>query len=260
MKPSSALSLGAALAVSLGFVSAQTFVYDGAAPFSANSYYYTDVDEVVPQVVFEDVNQVSGGNVYSVNPIGAKISRFTMADGTTTADFYDFCAELFQGPTGTSTLTFNGSGLSVFSSTKADAIDALFSNALGLYITQRNTVGAGGAPELYGAALQLALWEIIEEGGTSFTLDSTNPAGQSLYVDLAATGAGNDAGQAVTLANTWLSQINSGTWTGAGTLQYHYGDAGAEQNRLLVGFGAIPEPSVALLGLLGSLLVLRRRR
>ena len=263
MKSSSALSLGAALAVAFGSVSAQTFVYDGAPPSSPNSYSYSDTDEIAPPVVFNDVNSVSGGTTYSVNPVGAKTSVFTLADGVTSIEFYDFCAELFNGPTGTSTLTFTGTGLSVFSAPKADAIDALFSNALGEYIFQKNTLG--GTPEIYGAALQLALWEIIEEGSSNFTLDSTNPAGQTLFVDLAATGAGTDAGAAVLLADSWLANINSGTWLGLGTMEYHYGFAGGEQNRLLVreiisGAPPIPEPSVALLGLMTGFLAFRRRR
>lgn len=247
-------------ALTLGFASlgsAQTLTFDNAT-FANGTYYYTNVYEV-GQVAFNDSALKSGGFDYAINPVGAKKSLLTFADGSQ-ATAYDFCSELFDGPTGTSTYNLSF-GLGNYTASQQSAIGALFSNALPLFITQENTIG--GAVEIYGAALQMALWEIVEDGSPYFTLDELDPqnALQTLSVNLAATGgSGSDEGQAFLLAESWLDQISSGSWTDQGGLFYAYADTNGDQNRLLVSLTPIPEPSVALLGLMGGLLAFRRRR
>ena len=234
----------------------QTLVFDNTT-FANGSYYYSEIWEI-GEVAFNDVAQKSGSPSYAINPVGMKEATLTFSDGSQTVA-YDFCAELFDGPTGTSTYTLSA-GLGNFNATQQSAIGALFSNALPEFINQRNTIG--GQVEVYGAALQLALWEIIEDGSPYFTLNELDPlnALQTLSVNMAATGSGGNEEAAYLLAESWLDQIASGFWVDQGGLFYAYADTAGDQNRLLVGLTPVPEPSVGLLALLGGMMILRRRR
>lgn len=236
---------------------AQSFTYDDTVPYAPNTYRQVD-SWVVGQVSFNDAGLHDGDSIYSVNPVGFNRTAVTLPGGST-VEVYDLCVELFNGPTGTSSYDVSA-GLGGFSTTQQDAMEILLSNALPQFIFQQATATYDEASS-YAAAIQIAFWEIAEDGVPDYTLDSAT-LGQALSVNLGLTDTDIFTTGAVTLAESWLQNINSGAWTNQGGLNYYYADAATEQDRVWIGVGTtvIPEPSAALLGLLGFAFILRRRR
>lgn len=252
MKTTLSSGIGVLFFISALAAQAQTFVHDDTVPFATNSYRATN-DYVVGEVTFNNQTGTST-DPYSVNPVGMKQTEATLEDGSTRT-FWDVCAQLFVGPTGTSTLDV-ASRFGALDSTQEGRIRALYSNALPQFITATETLSYSEASVL-GSAIQLALWDLIEDsGGTAQSLDETNPDSGLLSVNVAQSDGG-DTLEAVNQAEAWLGNIDSGTWTDQGGLNYFYGSS-AEQDRLWV--SVIPEPSTALLGLLGMVCLLRRSR
>jgi PEP-CTERM motif/Thioester domain len=102
------------------------------------------------------------------------------------------------------------------------------------------------------AALQLAVWEILYETGTSgYSIADGN---FSVYYDF---------DPLISLADSYLANVEMGTWTGdAATLRALVTDTGTSQN-LVYQTNAVPEPASWALMILGFGIVgaaLRRRR
>jgi hypothetical protein len=140
-----------------------------------------------------------------------------------------------------------------WSASQIDQIEALYSNALILFI---NELGDYDTARPFGAAIQLAIWEIAEETSGSLDLSSGN-------FNIAGSDADAATLQAVSLASQWITNIQNSTWTDQGGISYFYADGGGEQSRLWATVGGattIPEPSTAILGMFGGLFFMLRRR
>ncbi len=203
-------------------------------------------------------NNVTGSSVnpYKIDPVGITITQLTTSAGTFTA--YDFCVELFVGPNDSSSYSVT-QGLGSLTSNQQVLIAKLFSNTLSSFISTSST-GTRSEAAVIGAAIQLALWEIIEDQ-VALSNPSLNEGGSNPG-DLSILGYSSnyapEAKDAMELAETYLSQVNG--WNDEGGLSYYYADNAVDQNRLWVTTQAIPEPSSALLGLLGMGFLLRRKR
>ncbi|MEZ0232147.1 MAG: PEP-CTERM sorting domain-containing protein [Methylophilaceae bacterium] len=143
-----------------------------------------------------------------------------------------------------------------FSSTQQSALDRLITNTLPTFFGLRDTyISTSSSSDLaaannYALAMQLAVWEIVEETG------SYDLASGSIY--LSGTGPANTAADA--LAIGFINNITSGPWTTTGgyTLSYAFSDT--KQDQLLI--TAVPEPSswaMLLAGLSTVILIARRR-
>lgn len=236
------------MALSLS-ASAQTFTLDETAPFDPLTYRSTN-DYVVGEVSFS--NPTGLPDPFAFDPVGFKRTTVVTPSGAEVS-VWDACAQLFEGPTGSSTYTVTaGFGASGWSGSQIDQIQALYSNALILFT---NEVGDYDTARPFGAAIQIALWEIAEETAGSIDL---------LGGDFNIVGSDTDAETlaALDLAEEWIDNIQDGTWTDQGGISYFYADAGDEQNRLwaTAGVTTVPEPSSALLGILGGLFLVSRRR
>lgn len=242
--PAGALFLSAALASH-----AQTLT----ANSSGDPGTYDQVqDYAVGEVTFNN-STGSGTDPYSFGPLGMKETEAVFPDGSEMT-FYDVCAELFVGPTGESTLDVS-SGFGPLNATQESRTRALYTNALPQFISARNSLDYEQA-SIYGAAIQLIMWEIIEDGNPVISLDEGGANPGALSIDSSASDGG-DTATAAAQAESWMGNIENGTWTDQGGLVYYYGSVDDEQDRFWV---AVPEPSVALLSLLGSAFLLRRRR
>lgn len=236
----------------------QTFTADQSAPYAPGTYH-TEAVYGVGNIDFNNTTG-SGTNPYSVTP-DFKVTGVVLADGTQ-VDVLDICAEMFVGPTGASTYDIS-LGFGSISADRADAARVLLSNTLDDFLFARSGLSSDD-PNVVGAAIQIAFWEIAEDP-IGFLLPSLDE-GQGFAGDLSvlgfASGYSGTTADAITLAESYLANIRNGTWTDEGGFNYYYADAATEQDRLWIttGITTIPEPSTALLGLLGGLLLLRRRR
>lgn len=100
--------------------------------------------------------------------------------------------------------------------------------------------GAGNAAQRRdrSAAAQLAVWEIVFEGGSSYDLT----AGQFRV-------SNGDSANARSLANSWLGNVTSGSWTRlpATTTGFLY----SSTNQSQIFLSAVPEPSSWAMMILG---------
>lgn len=227
----------------------QTFSLDDTAPYDPSTYRSIN-DYVVGEVSFD--NTTGPSTPYSTDPVGFKRTT-VVTPGGAEVDVWDACAELFVGPTGASTYTVTpGLAASGWNATQIDQVGALYSNAL---ILLTNELGDYDTARPFGAAIQMALWEIAEE--TAGSLDLT--AGD---FNVASSDSDAETLQAISLASQWIADIQSGNWTNNGGISFFYADGGTEQDRLWATFGvvSVPEPSVALLGSLAALCFVSRRR
>lgn len=270
MFPKQLLFSGAILVFAASPVVGQTFGYDGTSPYAPNTYrivqdYVAQDSGGNPAAINFNNSTGSGPNPYSVNPVGLKRTTVTLGDGSEVT-VTDLCTQMFVGPTGTSTYNV-AAGFGSLSATQENDLRALFSNTLADFLL----IAASDYDQAatFGAAIQLAAWEIIEDDqfGTGFYSLDDNPVGFPGAFDLSvidfASGYTGTAADALLLAESHLAEINAGNWTDNGGYNYFYASAQAgEQDRMwiTVGTTTIPEPSAALLGLAGGLLLLRRRR
>lgn len=189
---------------------------------------------------------------------------------------YDFCADFFTGVETNSTFNVTP-GLGGLGSTQQSQVQILFSNALPIftgmlddYIDLRGSwanpitsqeIAAYDELLGYAGGMQIALWELIHETGGQLSIDDAGGIEGNFFVDMdgSQTIPGTKAG---TYAEGFLQSIRTGTnpWTDQGGFNYYYADptAANEQDRIWV--TPVPEPSSALLGAAGFLLLLRRRR
>ncbi|GAA5481744.1 hypothetical protein Hsar01_00955 [Haloferula sargassicola] len=232
----------------LGLVAAangQTVTYyDGTGPVPNNSYYRTDSRVVSADpgttgqyaVTFNDFRGGGTGTEYSIDPAGLYMTTWVHGDGSTSV-VYDFCSELFVGinnPPPAYTVT---PGFGTLGTSEQSNLSAFLSNAIPLY----DAAPDDGTKAIYAAAMQIGIWQVIE--GSNISVAGSYPG---------------DATTAVGYASDWLTNVGNGTWVDQGNFNYYYADAPGEQDRLWV--EAVPEPSAALLGLLGFGLMARRRR
>lgn len=234
------------------------FTADQSPPYDPGTYH-TEAVYGVGNIDFNNTTG-SGTNPYGVTP-DFKVTGVILADGTQ-VDVLDLCAEMFVGPTGSSTYDLS-SGFGSISADRAAAAQILLSNTLDDFLFARSGLSSDD-PDVVGAAIQIAFWEIAE--------DSTNIGELSLNEgllfanDLSVLGfTGGYTGEtadAIALAETYLTNIRNGTWVNEGGFNYFYADSATEQDRLWIttGINIVPEPSTALLAFLGSLFLLRRRR
>ncbi len=185
---------------------------------------------------------------------------------------YDFCADFFTGDEDAATFGVT-EGFGVISSKEAQ-VRALFTNALPVFNTMlddyialnggdwaENAAFAAEFDDLqaYGAGMQIALWEIIHEQTAELSQLSINDEGAfpgSFRVDVSApSNTRADLGE--DFAEQFLTSIRTGTWTNQGGVNFYYAEGGDDQDRLWM---VVPEPSSALLGGIGLLALLRRRR
>jgi len=239
--------------------SAQNFTYDDSLNPAPGTYQHA-MDYVVGNVSFN--NFTGPSNPYAVNPVGMKQTRVTLGGGLD-VDVWDVCAQIFVGPTGSSTYTVtNGLGASGLSATQQNQLGALYSNALPLFLTARASLSYDEASS-FAAAIQMSVWEIAEEIFPSLSLDAADFAAlNSFSIDVAGSDTDAFTTEAIDLAIEWVGLIESGDWENSGGISFFYADGGTEQDRIWATFGAttIPEPSVAILGILGGLLLVGRRR
>ncbi|BCX49465.1 PEP-CTERM domain-containing protein [Haloferula helveola] len=245
----------------------QTFTLDDTAPYDPFSYRILQ-DYVVkdglgdPATVNFNNGTGSGPNPYSVNPVSLKRTMVTTGNGTEVPVF-DLCTEMFVGPTGTSTYDVSA-GFGSLSASQEGDLRILFSNTLADFLI--TTASDYDDAAVIGAAIQLAAWEIIEDdafGAGFYSLDDGGIFPGALSVIDYGTGYDGTADAAILLAESYLAEINAGTWSDNGGYNYFYAEAqGGEQDRMwiTVGITTIPEPSTALLTLFGLGLVMRRRR
>lgn len=239
----------------------QTFSLDQDSPYGPNTYRNNGTFATGESITFNDVAQKSGSPTYDVTP-DLKQTVVTLSD-LSEVEVFDICAEMFVGPTGSSTYSVS-EGFGPLTGSQESAARALFSHAISEFVLARDSLSTQD-PNAVGVAIQIAYWEIVEDpvGTANLSLDDLgfNP-GDISVLDFA-TGYTGATADAVSLAEGYLANIRSGTWTEANAPQqynYYYADATGEQDRLWITTGVIPEPSTALLGLLGGLLLLRRRR
>lgn len=188
---------------------------------------------------------------------------------------YDFCADFLTGVENQSSFNVSaglGGGLG---SGQQDQIEALFSHALPEFIALLNAyIGANGgdwAEETtgdlgedfnalvgYAGGMQVAMWEIIHDTSGDLSIDSEGSMEGNFRVEpvdpenLRADSARDNA-------EDFLTNIRNGVWTDIGGITYYYANPQdeADQDRIWM---TVPEPSSALLGALGLLAALRRRR
>ncbi|MCH7225812.1 hypothetical protein [Haloferula sp. A504] len=234
----------------------QTFSADQTFPYGPNTYR-TEGVYTTGNITFNDVAQKSGSPTYDVTP-DFKETTLTLSD-LSEVEVFDICAEMFVGPTGSSTYSVS-EGFGPLTGSQESAARALFSNAISEFVLARDTLVQD--PDVVGVAIQIAYWEIVEDPviTSNLSLDDLGAFPGDLSIVDFASGYSGVTADAVSLAETYLANVRSGTWTDQGGLTYYYADATGEQDRLWITTGVIPEPSVALLGLLGGVLLLRRRR
>lgn len=199
-------------------------------------------------------------------------------DGVTPV--YNFCAEFFVGATPPITYEVTP-GFGPLVSTQQALIGAVISNAMPVFETKYQEylalVPSGGHDpsyqtqynELQGYAggMQIAIWEIIEENISTFSVDNDGKlpglTAGIFKTDFLANAPETQPGLAVNFAETFLGNIqgSSPLWTDQPGFNYYYADGGNDQDRLWVTPSVIPEPSTVLLNFIAFtfLLLLRHR-
>jgi len=237
--------------------SAQNFTYDDSLNPAPGTYQHA-MDYVVGNVSFN--NTTGPSDPYAVDPVGMKQTTVTTPAGFE-VDVWDVCAQIFVGPTGTSSYSVtSGLGASGWSASQQDQIGALYSNALPLFLTARNDLSYDQASS-FAAAIQMSVWEIAEETTPGLSLDESDLI-NDFSIDITNSDIDAFTTEAISLATQWISNIEDGTWTNGGGVSFFYADSAGEQDRLwaAVGVTTVPEPSSLVFGLFGGLLLLRRRR
>ena len=176
--------------------------------------------------------------------------------GTVTA--WDLCAEFFVGPN--SGLPFSVSdGFGPWGDDEEDWLRVLISNAFPLFEAAEQG-GDQSLADAYGSAIQIAMWEIVEDDNGLMIIDSTAPGAGIFQVMTDYPSSDPDTALALGYAQVFLDNVRTGFWTDAGGFNYYYADATPNQDRFWFTTEVIPEPSVPLLLALVCGAGLRRRR
>ncbi|MGB6220491.1 PEP-CTERM sorting domain-containing protein [Haloferula sp.] len=255
MKNPIAPLLGSIFLASALSLSAQTFTEDISGTPANNTFERVD-GLTVGNILF---NNTEGGGIpdpFEIDPVGATITEVTTATGTFTA--FDICAEMFVGPNDSSSYQVT-QGFGSLNAGQQVLVAKLFSNTLVDFFVARDG-GDRTEAAIIGAALQMAFWEIVEDPTFNSTpsLDENSPNAGNISISGYTASYSGDTQAAMIRAQTYLDQLD--TWTDNGGLTYFYADNATEQDRLWVTFEAIPEPSTALLAMLGMITLLRRKR
>jgi hypothetical protein len=191
---------------------------------------------VITGIALDAPGGVSGTITYTpTNPdyvVNADIGRIKLT--TSTGDtLLSYCIDIFHDLT---TATFTPAAISTtsLSATKISQISALLSHGESLVTNADRS-----------AAEQLAIWEIVNEGSGTYSLSSGN-----LF-------ASNISQNAVSIANSYLSNITSGVWTADPSLALAVLTSPNDQTQLVWGanatkvLGAVPEPATWAMMLVG---------
>lgn len=183
-----------------------------------------------------------------------------MVPGLGVVQAWQFCSEFFVPPGSPSSWTIT-EGLGFMNSTQQQRVRALISNAFPFFNDARLDDDLPLARS-YGAAMQLALWEILEESNASLILANSNPDSGIFRVDLTHPTGDPNTPPAVGFAQSFLDNISSSAWSDLGGYNYYQADPSPEQGRLwfTVEPVVIPEPSALWMAAAGALVGLRRRR
>ena len=260
MKNRIAPFLGLLLCANTLTLSAQTFTEDISGTPGVNTFSRVD-GLPVGSILFNNVEGGGIANPYEINPVGVTLTEVTVAGGTVTV--FDICSEMFVGPNDSSSYSLT-SGLASLSGAQQVLVAKLFSNTLVSFFTKYNSAVPGDRAEAarIGAAIQLAFWEIAEDPDAliSPSLADGNPTSGEISISGFSGSYTGDAQASMVLAETYLTSLSG--WTDQGGINYYSMDPGSDQGRLWVttGVSVIPEPSSALLGLLGMTFLLRRKR
>ncbi|WP_193212481.1 MYXO-CTERM sorting domain-containing protein [Luteolibacter marinus] len=222
-----------------------------------NAFYATDIPFLHgPGPTLQP--QLAGFNLQTVNGFGSTY-------------VYDFCADFFTGNNDDASFLVSP-GLGGLGSSRQAEMRALFSHALPAfnallddYIVLNggdwayNAIYASEYDELqgYAAGMQIALWELIHEQTADLSIDDNGSTDGSFRIDVDAV-PDTRAALGAAYAEQFLANIGTSTWTDQGRVVYYFANApDGEQDRLWM---TIPEPSAALLGVLGFAALFRRRR
>ena len=235
----------------------QTYTLDDVAPYDPFTYRVI-LDYAVGEVTFNN-STGSGPPSYPVNPVSLKTTELTLGD-LSTLEVFDICAEMFDGPTGSSIYQVS-SGFGGLDPTQSFTARLLFSNTIPDFVFARDNLSYDDAATI-GAAIQMAYWEIVEDslGTTTPSLDENNAFSGELEVDGYGASYSGTTDDAILLAESYLTNIRNSSWGDQGGLYYFHAGTATEQDRLWISLLPIPEPSAILLGLAGGMLLLLRRR
>jgi hypothetical protein len=195
----------------------------------------------------------SGAFTINDNPPAPSISRTVSAGGFKMTDtsgpapaagtsFMAWCVDIYGTLTSSTAYTLKtGEQFYGVGSSNVTSLERLASYAFDHWT---------GADNVASAAFQLAVWEVVTESAKTYSLSSDN-----------FTVTGGDMGTR-NLADSWLAQVNAGTYAIDQTLGVWQKGAGSTTQNLAV-FAPIPEPQtytmlIAGLGLMAF--VARRRR
>lgn len=207
-------------------------------------------------VVVVEAQQFSPPEVFGGYTIGGTdrtgtVGRFRVrtSDGR---EFFTYCIDAVTPFFTFSPYAFGSIGDGVSDPTKQNQIAALLINANPLV----DAAGSMGEQSAIAAAIGLAIWEILYEGGSdSYDIATGN---FSVFGDFAAL---------VAQSNAYLLNVTSGTWTGSasrlGTLISDKGADGQFLSQNQVFLSAVPEPATWAMMMLGFGAVgaaMRRRR
>lgn len=205
----------------------------GAASFQVSQQNASNIFGSEPEAYSRTVST-------NVGTFGAGLFRLVADDlfdgvGGVLQNFDAFCIDLFNTIALPADYT---TAPNYFAAATVDRIDALFTNA----------PVSGIDSDTKAAATQVALWEIITDN----------------VLDLSADGfqlTGTNNADTVALANSFLTNITNGSWTGSGA-SFTFLDVTGSQD--VIAFGVQPVPLPASVWLLGAgvagLGALRRKR
>ncbi|QJU56619.1 PEP-CTERM sorting domain-containing protein [Sphingomonas sp. AP4-R1] len=195
-----------------------------------------DASVTITGVAFDTPGAIAGTLTYTPpRPdyvVRTDIGRLALT--TSTGDtLLSYCIDIFHGLT---TGTFDAAAITTTSltATQISQLSALLSNGEAL-VTDAN----------HSAAEQLAIWEIVTEGSNRLNVSSGDFS------------VSNVNRSAVTLANSYLANVNNGTWIADPSLSLAVLKDSNNQTQLVWGatadrvMGAVPEPATWAMMLVG---------
>jgi hypothetical protein len=191
--------------------------------------------------LFHGATQLGGG-------IGAGRFELTGTENGNPIDFFSYCVDIFE-PMHNGVFTRSPISLVLPNAVKQAQLLALLEHS----DTELSNEPDVTNQRVIAAATQLAVWEIVYEpgaydthNGTVYTIHGTNPL----------------AGDARTLANSYLTKLTNLTWVASATKKLVLLYAPKNQSQVML--GAVPEPGTwammfAGVGMIGGMLRRKRR-